>query len=257
MNFEAVVNFREMGGLPAADGGSVRPGRLFRSGNWSQATDTDIRTLADLDLATIVDFRTDTDREADGGPNRIPGEPRYVKLEVVDVDGIGHELRTTLLSGDQALLNERFGNGRAAKLAAEFQVDLALQPDKQGVFARFLSEVGEAGGRPVMWHCSAGKDRAGWAATVLGIALGVPDDALIEHYLASNIHRPVESRLAYYAERGIDAEIMRPFLMVHEEYLRAALAAIDDGWTDRLTYLDTELGFGPEQVDRLRSQLII
>lgn len=257
MTFEAVQNFREMGGLPAAGGGTVRSGRLFRSGNWSRATDADVQALAGYDLSAIVDFRTDTDRESDGGQNRIPDGPEYIKLEVVDVDGHGKEMRTILMGGDQALLDERFGNGRAEELASQFVMNLALRPENQEVFANFLQVTADSGSKPMMWHCSAGKDRAGWAATLIGLALGVPDDDIVEHYLASNIHRPVESRLAFYAERGIDAEIMRPFLMVHERYLRAGLAAVDERWPSRLDYLEQALGFGPRQVERLRTELIV
>jgi protein-tyrosine phosphatase len=257
--FEGVVNFREMGGLPAA-GGTIRPGRLFRSGHWSQATEDDVTKLAGYELATIVDFRTDVDRQGDGGPNRIPPGPDYLQLEMVDVDdeGDGKLLRTTLMSGDQALIEERFGGGKADQLAARFVTDLALKPHKQHVFSRFLKVVVDAAtqDRPVLWHCSAGKDRAGWAATLVGMALGVDDDALIEHYTASNIHRPVEARLAYYAKRGVDAEAVRPFLTVDEKYLRAGLAAVDERWPSREAYLDQALGLDRSQQAALRAALI-
>lgn len=254
--FDGVVNFREMGGLPAGDG-TVRSGRLFRSGHWSQASDADVAVLTGYDLAVIVDFRTELDRRGDGGPNRIPPGPRYLQLEMIDIGGNGELLRSTLMSGDQRLIEERFGQGRADELAAGFVTELALDPTKQQVFRRFLQVVADAGSQPVLWHCSAGKDRAGWAATLLGLALGVPDDAIVEHYLASNIHRPVESRLDHYAELGIDAEVVRPFLMVHERYLRAGLAAIDERWPSREAYLDDALGFGPDLVDRLRAELVV
>lgn len=259
MTFESVQNFREMGGLPVTGDGTVRPGRLFRSGHWSQATEQDVATLASYDLAAVIDFRAEVDRDADGGPDRLPDEPEYVQLPMVDVDGVGNELRTTLMSGDQELLHERFGNGRAEQLASEFVTKMALGRPQQQVFARFLQTVLTATDqdRPVLWHCSAGKDRAGWASTLIGMALGVPDDALAEHYVASNIHRPVEGRLAYYAERGVDASIMRPFLMVHERYLRDGLAAVDDGWQSRAHYLEDALGLGRDQVTLLRERLVV
>lgn len=259
--FDGVVNFREMGGLPAAEGGTIRHGQLYRSGHWSQATDDDVASLADYQLAAIVDFRSDIDRTGDGGPNRIPtgpGGPGYHQLPMADTGGNGELLRTTLMSGDQNLINERFGNGRSEELAREFLLELALDPGNHRVFGRFLDVVSGAAAqaRPVMWHCSAGKDRAGWAATVVGMALGVPDDALIEHYEESNVHRPVESRLAFYAEKGVDAEAVRPFLMVHGRYLEAGLAAVDERWPTREAYLADALGFDRYQIDRLRAGLI-
>lgn len=254
--FEEVLNFREMGGLPAADGARVRRGLLYRSGHWSQATDADVETLAGYGLASIVDFRTEIDRRGDGGPNRIPQGPDYLEMEMIDSSGRGHEIRSVLMSGDQALIEQRFGGGQAEAFATEGVIEMAIDAEKQAVFARFLDLVADETRRPVLWHCSAGKDRAGWAATLVGLALGVPDDALIEHYVASNTHRPVEQRLAHYAERGVDASVLRPFLRVDASYQAAGLAAIDERWPSRQAYLTDALGFGPERVERLRADLL-
>ncbi len=254
--FDAVLNFREMGGLPAADGTRIRSGLLYRSGHWSQATDADRDTLAGYGLATVIDFRTEVDRRGDGGDNRLPPGPDYLRLEMIDSSGRGHEIRSILMSGDQAVIQERFGDGRAEVLATEGVVQMALEPEKQEVFARFLDVVADGSRRPLLFHCSAGKDRAGWAATLIGMALGVPDEALLDHYEASNAHRPVEQRIAHYAERGIDVRPMMAFLKVDASYQRAGLAAIDERWSSRESYLAEALGFGPDRVDRLRAELL-
>ncbi len=110
--------------------------------------------------------------------------------------------------------------------------------------------------QPLLFHCSAGKDRAGWAATLVGIALGIGDDDLMEHYLLSNVHRPVEQRLEYYRGRGIDAEVMLPFLRVDESYLQGALDAVDASWPSREAYLADALGFGADDIERLRASYL-
>ncbi len=124
------------------------------------------------------------------------------------------------------------------------------------MYATFLRHVLEAD-RPVLFHCSAGKDRAGWAATLIGIALGVPEEQLIEHYMLSNVHRPVEQRIQFFRERGIDAELIRPFLQVDESYLRAALGAVDDGWASREDYLTDALGFGADDRALMRERYLV
>jgi protein-tyrosine phosphatase len=254
--FDEVLNFREMGGLPSADGRRIRSGLLYRSGHWSQATDADVETLADYDLATVVDFRADIDRAGDGGPNRLPDGVDYLQMEMTDSSGRGHEIRSVLMSGDQQLIESRFGDGRAETFARDGVIEMALDPEKQEVFARFLDVVADGDRRPVMFHCSAGKDRAGWAATLVGLALAVPDEVLIEHYEASNIHRPVEQRLAHYAERGLDVSVLRPFLAVDGSYQRAGLAAIDERWPSREAYLADALGFGQDRIAALRAELL-
>ena len=54
--FEGLVNFRDLGGI-AADGGTMRPGRLFRSDSLNYATEADAARLVEAGLATIVDLR--------------------------------------------------------------------------------------------------------------------------------------------------------------------------------------------------------
>lgn len=249
-----VLNFREMGGLRAADG-TVRHGQLLRSGHLATATDDDVAALGSLGLHSIVDFRQDVDRRGDGGHDRVPEGVELIELPVADPAGVGKEIREVLMSGDAERISARYGNGRAAQEALDNAVGLAVEPDAHATFGAFLAHVVASDG-PVLWHCSAGKDRAGWAATVLGMALGVDDDQLVEHYLLSNIHRPVEGRLDHYRSLGVDVEIMIPFLRVDESYLRASLAAVDEGWPSREAYLSEALGVGPAEIDLLRTRYL-
>jgi len=253
---ESISNFREMGGLPAADGATVRRGCLYRSGHLAEASEVDLTTLAGLGIESIVDLRTPADLAGDGGADRIPAGVAHHAIPVVDSSGHNAELRAVMLAGDQARIEELFGNGRAEQLAADGVAVMATEPEKIAVFARVLHHVADAAGQPVLWHCSAGKDRAGWSATVIGLALGVADDALVEHYLLSNVHRPIAERLAMYDAKGIDARPILPLIEVREEYLRAGLAAIDAQWPSRAAYLDQAMGFGPDRVAALRRQLL-
>lgn len=253
----SISNFREMGGLPAADGSSVRHGMLFRSGHLAEASDEDLDRLKALSIKTIVDFRTSADFKGDGGTDRIPDGVNHLNMEMIDSSGHGAQIRETLMSGDQDLINERYGNGQGHEMAASGVAAMALDLEKQQVYARFLDTVADDQDRPILWHCSAGKDRAGWAATLLGIALGVPDEALVEHYLVSNVTRPVQARIDYYTSLGVDPEPMRPFLFVHEDYINRGLQAIDQGWSTRQDYLTETLHFGPDRVQLLRDALLV
>jgi protein-tyrosine phosphatase len=251
-----ISNFREMGGLPAAGGSTVRHGRLFRSGHLAEATDDDLAAVASLGIGSIIDLRTPADHTGDGGLDRVPEGVAHHAIPVVDSSGHNAELREVIVAGDQTVLNERFGNGRAAQLAGEGVAVMATEPEKIAVFAQVLHHVADAAGTPVLWHCSAGKDRAGWAATVVGMALGVPDDALVEHYLLSNVHRPVADRVAHYEALGLDVTAILPLMEVREEYLRAGLAAVDAAWPDRETYLAEAMSFGPERIEALRAAVL-
>lgn len=254
-SLDGVLNFRDMGGLRAAEGATVVARQLLRSGHLAEATDADLAALGPLGIDAVVDFRQDADRDGDGGADRLPNGARQVLLPVADPGGQGETFRRLLMSGDNEAINARYGGGAAHQQARDQTAAQATEPAKQEVYARFLRHVVDADG-PTLFHCSAGKDRAGWAATLLGIALGVDDDQLMEHYLLSNVHRPVEQRLELYRSRGIDADVMLPFLRVDESYLGAALAAVDDGWSSRSDYLAEALSFDTDDVARLRDRYL-
>lgn len=251
---EGVLNFREMGGL-LGEGGSIRYGAILRSGHLAGATDRDLEKLVGLGVGTIVDFRLSSDRRADGGDDRVPPGATLVELPMKDPSGLSDDIRDTLRAGDPAVMHERFGDGKAHQMAIDGATSQVTDPVKQEVYSAFLRHVAAAD-RPVLFHCSAGKDRAGWGATVIGMALGVCDDDLVEHYLLSNVHRPPQQRIEYYKSRGVDVSALMPFLGVHEDFIRAALAAVTDQWGGREGYLDA-LGFGPAELAKLRSTYLV
>jgi protein-tyrosine phosphatase len=252
---EGVLNFRELGGLEGA-GGRIRSGQIYRSGHLATATDGDLASLTSLGISTIVDFRQAVDRSGDGGEDRVPAGARLVSLPVSDPSGRGGEIRETIMSGDPSLIEARYGNGRAHAMACEGAVAQATDPAKAPTYAAFLHHVLETGRRPLLFHCSAGKDRAGWAATLVGMAVGVSDDDLVDHYLLSNVHRPPEDRRRHFADLGIDVEVLMPFLGVHHDYLAGALAAVRDGWGTPEAYLADVLDFDTDKMDRLRGELL-
>ena len=251
---EGVLNFREMGGLDGA-GGAIRSGQIFRSGHWSTATDGDLEVLSGLGVQTVVDLRLDTDRAGDGGDNRAAPGVEIIHMPMVDSSGHSGEIREVLMSGDRQRMIDNYGDGKAHQMAIDGAVAQAREPEKREVYARFIDHVATTDA-PLLFHCSAGKDRAGWAATVIDMALGVNDDDLVEHYLLSNVHRSPESRRAYYESRGIDVDVVMPFLGVHADYITGALAAVDEDFSSREAYLTEGLGFGPERVEQLRAKYL-
>ena len=66
-----LLNLRDLGGTPTADGRAVRPGRLWRSENQTGLAASDLRALVDAGLTDVIDLRTDY--EVDGSPSPLEG----------------------------------------------------------------------------------------------------------------------------------------------------------------------------------------
>src|ERR1044072_1980466 len=107
-----VRNFRDVGGLPTADGRRVRYGVLFRSGHLAHATEEDAAFLTSLGLHTIFDFRNAADQKLEGPDVELPGV-RNVTLPLPD-PADGAEFWKMVRDGEIEQLRGILGDGRAA-----------------------------------------------------------------------------------------------------------------------------------------------
>lgn len=251
-----VQNFRDVGGLPTADGGTIRAGRILRSAHLGEATEADVAMLAGLGLRTIVDFRTPADRALEP-PDRVPPGAGLLELPMPDPGGRAAEMRDLLGRRDLAGIEATYGNGKARTFAIEGVRTMATDPHQTACFRQFVDLVTADDRQPLLFHCSAGKDRAGWAATILLMALGAADDTIVEHYLLSNVHRDPEARLRFYAESGVDPEWLRPIVSVHADYIAAGLAAVESHWGGRAGYLRDGLGLTDDRRAAFRSTMLV
>jgi protein-tyrosine phosphatase len=100
---------------------------------------------------------------------------------------------------------------------------------------------------PLVFHCTAGKDRTGFAAALILMALGVPRPVVMQDYLLTNELLRIESAPAY----GVPREVMQVLWRVQEDFLDAALHAVDADHGGVEKYLKTALGVGPLERKRL------
>ncbi|MEZ4215251.1 MAG: tyrosine-protein phosphatase [Myxococcota bacterium] len=247
---ERVANFRELGGLATRDGRRVRRARVFRSGHWGRASAADVAALDALGVAVVVDFRSEKD-VAHEGADRLPDGCAHLHLPTAD-PAAHLDTRDIILSGDAALVRAHFGDGRAERSMRASAEKLAVE--RTDVFGAFLAKLAEPGCPPALFHCSAGKDRAGWAASCLLLALGVGEDDVVEHYLVSN--RTYDAAMQHGALPALPDEVLalvRPLLQVRAEYAHAAIGAARARFGTLDAYFREGLGLADEQREQLRA----
>ncbi|MGK5530791.1 tyrosine-protein phosphatase [Streptomyces sp. URMC 129] len=253
-----VRNFRDLGGLPTADGRRVAHGRLFRSGHLARATAADQAYLASLGLHTVFDFRNSADQALEGQDVALPGV-RNVNLPLTD-PADGSEFWALVRDGDLAQLRAALGQGQAVgRMVASYRWMIHRKTAEHGRVVRALA----AGSVPVLMHCSAGKDRAGLTVAVTLLALGVEREAIAADYLKSNApHRRYLIRRGAATEGGgtvLSAEVselLAPLFDARAEYLQTAFDEIDAVWGGTKRYLAEGLGLTAADRDRLRDQLL-
>jgi len=224
---QGATNFRDLGGYPGHEGRPVRWRRLFRSDHLAGLTEADKSLLAGLGLAKAFDFRGHAERAA--VTYELPGVTQHsLAIEPTVVQRL-----QDLVSGGHALTPER---------AAELMTELyrALVNDQAHRFAELFEHLLQADG-PVVFHCTAGKDRTGFAAALILLALGVPRELVQEDYLLTNHifrHPPA-------AQGVLPAEVLAVLWRVQPGFLDAALHAVDTDHGGVERYLSQRLGLSP------------
>jgi protein-tyrosine phosphatase len=250
-----VRNFRDVGGLPTADGRRVRYGALYRSGHLASATAEDAALLGSLGLHTVFDFRNAADVALEGPDVDLPGV-RQVNIPLTD-PADGAEFWRMVRDGELAYLRAALADGKAADRMAETYRHIVTA--RTAEHSRVLHALADDS-VPALMHCAAGKDRAGLSIAVTLLAVGVERDAIEADYLESNAaHRRYRVRRRDQSEAQLPEEVrelLRPLFDARAEYLAAAFAAIEETWGTVEDYLTQGLEFGPERRERLRERLL-
>ena len=253
-SLRSVVNFRDIGGYETVTGRLVQRGRVYRSGHLANISDPDLRQLGELGVRCVIDFRTGSDASLDGG-SPLPQGARRVQLPMGDPASAPMDIREMLTGNDPEAAERHLGDGQATQLMLDAAEALVVEHCE--AYGLMLQELASKDGLPAIVHCSAGKDRTGWAASLLLAIAGVADEAIIDHYVESNRYRVVENARALESlPAGIDPEWMRPFYECRPAYARASLAIMRERWGDVDRYALEGLDVPTRDLETLREQLL-
>ena len=245
LDMHGTPNFRDFGGYVNSSGQEVKWGHLYRSGQLSSLSEQDVALVDSLELDLVFDFRRTEEQEQE--PSRLPSEgaPRVLSMPIIP--------------GSNASFFEQNDTDKRAMF--EFMVDINRDfAEAQTVtYSRMFQEILEVEGARLLVHCAAGKDRTGFAAAIILLALGVPRDVVMRDYMLTaeffSPHLEMDRLRAKY-EMDLEAEAILPMLEVHEDYLAAALASIDSRYASVEEYLAQELGVGESERAELRGRYL-
>ena len=268
-------NFRDVGGYLTADGKRVRKGVLYRSDQLTNLSRNDLATLSDLGLSRVYDLRSDGERDA--RPNRLPNgvppsdptgsstereiQPTRVSaqspIEVVNLSVYYPPLDREVTR--RKIIDGEVEEGEFHRLLVE--QNRAFVTDYREQWATVIKGLAEGGSLPSLIHCAEGKDRTGFAVAMVLLAVGVPEDTVMEDYLLSNQfleqRASTLSRLAAVGSRfRVPASEVRPLLEVRREYLEAGLATIKEIYGGYDAYLRDGLQIDEATLAKLKALLL-
>ena len=244
---DGTSNTRELGGYKTEDGRSLKWGVLYRSDKLSELTDADQEYLLQLGIKRVIDFRSSEEKQNE--PDQLPSTLKYVEMPI-EADGAIRPKVEAILKGD---LNEDVG-------AILVETNKEFISDFSGVYKGFIESLIE-NQEPTLFHCTAGKDRAGFAAALVLLAVGVPEKIVIEDYMKTNKYteetiQDYINKINLYSLGSVDAEILRPLLGVEERFIRAALDEIKQKYGSVENFIRDELKIRDESIIELKNFLL-
>jgi len=255
----APANLRDLGGVPTLDGRMVRTGRIFRSGYLCDLDGPPRTALDGLGLRTILDLRR-TSEIADRPHPEL--HDCTVEHHIVSSDDNEFAVVANRLADPD-------GIDGPASVATYFSRSVTHRLD---AFRPVFQAATDPARHPLLFNCTAGKDRTGFVGAVLLSLLGVDRETVIADYMLSNeVRRPwLEERQDRHREHlanylGVDPDDLdddllensRALLWCQVPFIEASLVAIDDGWDSWGDFRRDGLGIDDDRFAEFRDALLV
>lgn len=234
---QGASNFRDLGGYPTLDGRITRWRHIFRSNHLGQLTAADVEIVRALGVKSAFDFRGVDERAAgvcvvdEIAVYSLPIEPTVVAALRAELD------RGTLTASVALEIMRDSYRNYVRHNTHSFRM----------LFGHLLEDCA-----PLVIHCTAGKDRTGFASALILHALGVPDDVIAEDYLLTNQHYKRDATAA----TDLPEDVRNAIGSVEASYLAAAFEAVAKEYGDLETYLRDGLRLGPPERDELKTRYL-
>ncbi len=220
LSLEGGVNFRDLGGYATCDGRTVKWRKLYRSGMMTRLTQADAADLAARGIRAVVDFRTASEQQTEPNHWALAADLRYWSRDHDETFG---DLKAMVAKGiDSAEQAHDVMRSGYRHLPVQ-------QAEAYGEIFRML-----AGGEvPLVFHCTAGKDRTGGAAALILALLGVPRETIAADFHMTE--RAVDLRKAlgdgprkgYEHFTRLDPAVSRVIGGAHPDWILALLDAVE------------------------------
>ncbi|HEY1706920.1 MAG TPA: tyrosine-protein phosphatase [Rhizomicrobium sp.] len=237
----SAANFRDVGGYRTKDGRWVRMGLAYRSNALNQLTDADLARASALGIKIVCDLRMDDERRS--GPDPV----------------LGHATEIS----DNVMADRQVAAGRGSVSPARSAVkrmqdayrDFVSLPSAQRGYHDLFERLSNSENLPTVFHCTAGKDRTGWAQAVLLTILGVPRDVILEDYVLTDHYLEPQIASVENTLRSV-AATAKVIMRADPSYLRAAFQEVDRRFGSFDNYLHKGLKLSDVTLTAIRGNFL-
>jgi protein-tyrosine phosphatase len=244
IEFEGADNFRDLGGYESRFGGTVRWGRVFRSGILHRMSASDLDRLRDLGLRRVYDLRSEIEFHDD--PDPVPA---------INVPVLGRFIAES--GGGPPELSGVVGHDGGVEFMRNMNLNILEWGGPE--VGRVISGLADDEALPALFHCTAGKDRTGIIAALLLEVLGVDRDTVLDDFtLTDQLRGPIEESAAFQRmlSHGMPAEAAAGALGAPRHMMGDVLVELDARYGGAERYLVEQAGVDADVPARLRELLL-
>ncbi|MBW1605046.1 tyrosine-protein phosphatase [Lactobacillus sp. Sy-1] len=246
IKLSGAVNVRDLGGYTNSKGQTIKSKMLIRGAQLNKLTKADINKLTKTyRVAVDVDFRTPKEVAKAKDP-KIKGV-KYVKAPVVSDKENEEDIKVFNKDGEKGMI-----------LYYTYFVNKTGRTEYRKLFDELLSTPAN---KAVLYHCSYGKDRTGFATALILTALGFDKKTIYKDYLLSNKYRAAATKadLDEMKKNGASKkELKNEYYndIVEKQYLDKAYSLAEKKYGSMMGYLKKGLGLTNADIQKLQSKYL-
>jgi protein-tyrosine phosphatase len=238
LKVKKVHNFRAVGNIKNTEGRTLKEGMFYRSAHLHKLKKKSFKQLGELGITEIIDLRNS--KEISQSPDQLPNGITYKKYSAFEDEG------DQLSQARKLVLKGKVNASDADKRMIDFYREYVTENPE--TIKTIITEIMESD-KPVLYHCTAGKDRTGIVTALILTILKFDKETIYNEYLLSNNFRKplVEKRLKlannlHFLYPKMDLQVLEKLSWVEKRYLDAAFEEINKKYGSTDTYIQKILG---------------
>lgn len=258
LEFEKLHNIRDLGGMKAYDGQEIKSGCFIRSGHLAALTVSDKEKLSSL-INTVVDFRSDKERLEK--PDVVIDGVEYIHIPIIDslTAGVTREKEADKNIIEKLAVKPEEAKKYMRQMYRGFVNDSAVSQ-----YSKFIRLLIDGNDKTFLWHCTAGKDRAGIASVIVEEILGCSRKDIIDDYMSTNKY--LESDIEFLTnfvknqigtESEMADEALRYLFGAEEEYIEDYYLAVEEKYGDFNRFIHDGLKLIDKEIDMMKKKYLV
>lgn len=245
IKLKGAINVRDLGGYKTKNGKTIKKHKLLRSAALNTLTKADAQKLVKTyHLATDIDLRTDMEKQ---------------KAPDVKIKGVKYVFDPVMKQFS------KIGKTESGEKVMEhtYSQFVTTKTSRQAYHKLFQALLTNPKNKAVLWHCSAGKDRAGMGSVLVLSALGVDRKTINHDFMLSNKFRASTNKqhLAALTAKGVaknslDYKRTKAMDDVRMAYLNTSYRLIKKDYGSMNNFLHKGIGLSDHDITKLRQMYL-